>query len=89
MPMSKGMANGSPMGVYIAREEIADSFQGPSICTFGGNPISSVAALANIDLTLWENLQRNSQEMGEILMDGLLDLMSRSALIGDVGGRAS
>lgn len=87
MTLSKGVANGSPMGVYIAREEVADSYTGPSICTFGGNHISSVAALANIAFILQENLMENSRKLGEHLMTGLQDLKTRSSLIGDVRGK--
>ena len=35
---AKGLANGTPIGVTIARPEIADSVKGATISTFGGNP---------------------------------------------------
>ncbi len=39
MTMAKGIANGVPLGVTMARTEIADSFTGLTISTFGGNPV--------------------------------------------------
>ena len=50
MTMAKGIADGWPLGAFIARAEIADAFQvGDHLSTFGGNPVSCAAALANID----------------------------------------
>src|SRR5574337_1153735 len=40
MTCAKGMANGSPIGLTMARPEIADSFKGLTISTFGGNPVT-------------------------------------------------
>src|SRR5438105_11498340 len=47
---AKGMANGLPVGLTATKPEIAASFQGLQISTFGGNPVTSVAAKATIDL---------------------------------------
>ena len=47
---AKGLANGVPVGVTMTRPEIAASFQGLQISTFGGNPVTSVAAKATLDL---------------------------------------
>ena len=50
MRMAKGIADGWPLGAFIATPEIADAFQvGDHLSTFGGNPVSCAAALANID----------------------------------------
>ena len=38
MTFAKGMANGVPIGATIATPEVADSMQGNTISTFGGNP---------------------------------------------------
>src|SRR5208282_997746 len=49
MTMAKGIADGFPLSAVIARPEIADSFRpGDHLSTFGGNPVSAAAALANI-----------------------------------------
>src|SRR5437764_1385773 len=56
MTSAKGMANGSPIGWTIATPEIADSFPGLTFSTFGGNPVSTAAALATIKVIEQENL---------------------------------
>ncbi len=45
MTMAKGIANGLPLGALVATAPIADSLKKGSISTFGGNPVSSTAAL--------------------------------------------
>jgi 4-aminobutyrate aminotransferase-like enzyme len=88
MTMAKGVANGMPLGVTIAREEIADSFKALTISTFGGNPMSCAAANATLQVMEDENLPRNSGEMGARLRAGLEDLQKRyPKTIGDVRGK--
>ncbi len=86
MTCAKGMANGAPIGATIARTEIADSFTGLTIATFGGNPVSMAAALATIQVMEEENLAQNAHEMGLILRDGLNGLKEKYPSIGDVRG---
>jgi len=44
--MAKGIAGGLPLSAFITRDEIASSFRpGDHLSTFGGNPISSAAAI--------------------------------------------
>jgi len=83
---AKGIANGVPVGVTIAKEEIADSFTGLTISTFGGNPVSMAAALATIEIMEEENLAKNSEEVGKYLRAGLEDLQKKYSSIGDVRG---
>jgi 4-aminobutyrate aminotransferase-like enzyme len=86
MTFAKGMANGSPIGATIATPEVADSMKGMSISTFGGNPVSSVAALATIEVIEEENLVENARVMGKRLRDGLEALKQKYPVIGDVRG---
>lgn len=86
MTCAKGMANGVPIGATIASEEIADSFTGLTISTFGGNPVSMTAALATIKTIEEENLVQNAHVVGEFLKDGLLSLQEKYSSIGDVRG---
>jgi 4-aminobutyrate aminotransferase-like enzyme len=84
---AKGMANGQPIGLTLARSEIADKFAGlASISTFGGSPPSMVAASATIKVIEEEKLLFNAQMMGKLLRDGLEDLQKMEARIGDVRG---
>jgi len=83
---AKGIANGAPLGATIATSEIADSFTGLSICTFGGNPVSMAAGLATIEVMEEENLAENANVVGQYLRDGLEDLQKKYPSIGDVRG---
>jgi 4-aminobutyrate aminotransferase len=83
---AKGLANGLPIGVTIARPEVADAMKGVTISTFGGNPVVATAAKAVIDYIEEENLLRNTEEVGAYLRGKLIDLQDKHSLIGDVRG---
>lgn len=86
MTVAKGIANGTPVGATIARTDIADSFTGLTISTFGGNPVSMAAALATIEVIEEDNLAANAHEVGSYLKDALFDLQKKYPVIGDVRG---
>ena len=67
MTFAKGMANGVPIGATIATPEVADSMQGNTISTFGGNPVTCTAARATIEVIEEENLVENARVMGDRL----------------------
>jgi 4-aminobutyrate aminotransferase len=83
---AKGLANGTPIGLTIARPEIADSVKGATISTFGGNPIATTAAKAVIDFIEEQNLSINAAEVGAYFRDKLLELQAKHSIIGDVRG---
>jgi len=83
---AKGIANGVPMGATIATAEVADSFRGLTISTFGGNPVSCAAALATIEVIEEENLVNNAQVVGNYLRERLEELKEKHPLVGDVRG---
>jgi len=83
--LAKGIASGLPLGAIIARADLMDWGPGSHASTFGGNPISCVAALTTIDL-LEESLMANAREVGDYLQGRLRELMRRHAVIGDVRG---
>jgi 4-aminobutyrate aminotransferase len=58
-----------------------------SISTFGGNHLSSAAALANLRYLLANDLQTNAQKVGEHLMTRLRELQSQHVEMGDVRGK--
>ncbi len=63
--LAKGLANGVPIGALLARDEVAKAFvPGTHGCTFGGNFLSCVAALATLRVLEDEQLMRNALEVG-------------------------
>src|SRR5260370_19887884 len=86
--MAKGIADGFPLGAFIAPEAIADSFlPGEHLSTFGGNPICCAAALANIAVLQEEGLIEHAAELGNWALGELHALKQRNELIGDVRGQ--
>ncbi|HEY7390287.1 MAG TPA: aspartate aminotransferase family protein [Bryobacteraceae bacterium] len=83
---AKGLANGSPIGLTVARAEVADSVRGLTISTFGGNPVTATAAKAVIDFIEEHQLAANCAETGAYLRAGLEDLQQKHEMIGDVRG---
>lgn len=86
MTSAKGLGNGLPIGMTIARPEIADAMKGVTLSTFGGNPVTTTAAKAVIDYIEEQNLLRNTEEVGAYLKGKLLELQDKYTLIGDVRG---
>lgn len=87
MTFAKGLANGFPIGATIATEEVAQHYVGPTISTFGGNPVSMRAALATLDVIEAEKLTDNARVQGAVLRQGLEALSDRYPVIGDVRGK--
>jgi len=88
MAMAKGIANGFPLGAFIARAEIADAFQpGDHLTTFGGNPVSCAASLANIRFMEDNDLADRVSEKGGRLMLALRDIKPKRVTIGEIRGR--
>ncbi|HKW45303.1 MAG TPA: aspartate aminotransferase family protein, partial [Candidatus Eremiobacteraceae bacterium] len=84
---AKGLGNGYPISIVVARREVADAYKGPHINTFGGNPVSARAALATLDVVEEEGLAANAKRMGARLMQGLEALSIQHTSIGEVRGR--
>ena len=83
---AKGLANGLPVGLTVATPEVADAMRGPTISTFGGNPVAATAARAVIDFIAENNLLANAAETGAYLRARLEELKEKHPLIGDVRG---
>ncbi len=86
MTSAKGLGNGSPIGLTVAKPEVADALKGLTISTFGGNPVSTTAAKAVIDFIDDQNLLINAAEVGHYLRGRLLELQEKHPLIGEVRG---
>jgi 4-aminobutyrate aminotransferase / (S)-3-amino-2-methylpropionate transaminase / 5-aminovalerate transaminase len=84
---AKGIADGFPLGAFTTRDEIAASFKpGDHLSTFGGNPVSCAASLANIEFMLEEKLCEQTAEKGAYVMDRLNKLKKTLPIIGEVRG---
>ena len=86
MTMAKGIANGMPVGATIAKEEIANSFTGLSLATYGGNPVSMAATKATLETMDEENVPERAGRLGRILRERLEEFKDKYEAIGDVRG---
>jgi len=86
MTFAKGMANGTPIGCTATTSKIAAVLKPLSFSTFGGNPVSSAAALATLRVIQNSRLAENSRVMGAKLHAGLEELQRKYPVIGDVRG---
>ncbi len=76
--LAKGVANGLPLGVVCAVDEVAQAFvPGDHGSTFGGNPVSCSAALATINTIISQDYLTCVKQMGDYLLTELLRLQCR------------
>ncbi|HEX6451325.1 MAG TPA: aspartate aminotransferase family protein [Trebonia sp.] len=90
--VAKALTSGYvPIGAAIAAKHVADAFIGSAgtafnhRITFGGNPVSCAAGLANLGVLESEDLVRNAAVMGDYLFDRLQELYHHE-IVGQVRG---
>ena len=85
--MAKGIGNGAPLGAVTTRMDIAKALtQRIHFSTYGGNPVSTAAGLAVLDVIDADGLQENARVVGGRLRSGLERLSRSHPLVGDVRG---
>jgi len=87
LTFAKGVGNGLALGGVVAGAELMDSLPGNSISTFGGNPMSSVGALATIRYMLEHDTQGHALAMGERLAGHLRPAVEASAVLAELRGK--
>jgi len=83
--IAKGIASGMPISATVANAEIMNWPPGAHASTFGGNPVSTAAALTTIEL-LEQELVDNAARVGSYMMDRMKSWPARFPLVGDVRG---
>src|SRR5438128_3573865 len=84
---AKGIAGGFPLSAFTTRPEIAAAYKpGDHLSTFGGNPVSCAASLANIEFIEQQGLAARATETGDYAMAKLRELQKHNLLIGEVRG---
>ena len=88
---AKGMTSGySPIGAMIASDRLMEPFLSGSTTfahgvTFGGHPVSSAVALANLDILERENILGNVRDK-QAAFRATLDKLNDIPIVGDVRG---
>jgi len=85
--IGKAIGCGVPVSAVASTTDIFSCLQkGELSSTLGGNPVSSAAVTAVLEIYENENLVENSQKMGEYLKAGLLKIQGKCKYLGDVRG---
>ena len=86
--MAKGFGSGIPVGGFITRPEIAEEYTiTDAFATFGGNPLSSAAAVAVIEIIQDENYLEKAEKLGNEMKSKLAKLQDSHKIIGEVRGQ--
>src|SRR3954452_3778058 len=87
---AKGIAGGFPLAAVTGKAEIMDAVQPGGIGgTFGGNPVSTAAALAVLDLIERQDLIGEAQRVERAIVDRIGDWADRFPIVGDVRGKGA
>lgn len=87
---AKGIAGGFPLAAVTGRAEIMDAVQPGGIGgTFGGNPVSTAAALAVFDIIEKENLLDQAKRVEKALWARIGDWAEKFPIVGEVRGKGA
>jgi 4-aminobutyrate aminotransferase/(S)-3-amino-2-methylpropionate transaminase len=87
---AKGIAGGFPLAAVTGRAEIMDAVQPGGIGgTFGGNPVSTAAALEVFDIIEREQLLAEAQRVEASLWERIGDWAERFDVVGEVRGKGA
>jgi 4-aminobutyrate aminotransferase len=87
LTFAKGLGNGIALAGLVARAEVMDSLPANSISTFGGNPLSTTAGLANLEFLLEHDLQTNAYKVGNYLRERIEDVTDDLEQVAEVRGK--
>jgi len=83
----KALGGGTPIGYFATTDRIAQSWTRPSGSTFGGNPVTAVAALTVLKIIQRDQLVERSARIGTILRERLDGLARNCTCVAEVRGK--
>jgi 4-aminobutyrate aminotransferase len=84
---AKGLGNGLSIGGVVASAEVMNCIGANSISTFGGTPLVTAGALANLKYLLEHDLQGNALKQGTRLYENLLPTCEETPWILELRGK--
>lgn len=87
LALGKGIGSGVSVSAVCSSSEVFSCLnKGEMSSTYGGNPVSSAAVTAVLEIFEDENLVENSAKMGEYIKAGLERIAEKCKYLGDVRG---
>ncbi len=91
MTVGKGIGGGFPLSGVISTQPLTGhkpwSNPSASSSSYGGNPLAAAAGLATLEIFLKEDLVRNSERVGKIMLSRLEALKEKYRCVGEVRGK--
>ncbi|WP_461007576.1 aspartate aminotransferase family protein [Streptomyces capparidis] len=87
LTFAKGLGNGLSMGGVVARAEVMNCLDANSLSTFGGSPITTAGALANLTHLIENDLQGNARRVGGLLLNRVRAAAAGLPEVREVRGR--
>lgn len=85
--MAKGIGNGLPLAAVVTTPEIAAPLaERIHFNTYGGNPLSTAAGRAVLEVIERDHIQENAAKVGGHLLEGFEKLKAKHSVIGTVRG---
>ncbi|HLX60406.1 MAG TPA: aspartate aminotransferase family protein [Planctomycetota bacterium] len=83
----KALGGGTPIGYFATNDRVAQSWTRPSGSTFGGNPVTAVAAMTVLKIIQRDRLADRSAQLGAFLRERLEGIAKKCKCVADVRGK--
>jgi 4-aminobutyrate aminotransferase-like enzyme len=91
MTVGKGMGGGFPLSAVVSTDDLTSrkpwSNPSASSSSYGSNPLAAAAGLAAVEIILKENLVKNAERVGSVMLTRLEALKEKYRCVGEVRGR--
>jgi len=91
MTAGKGMGGGFPLSAVISTDALTNrppwSNPSASSSSYGGNPLAAAAGLATLEILVKEDLVRNAERVGKVMLARLQAMKEKHRCIGEVRGK--
>jgi 4-aminobutyrate aminotransferase / (S)-3-amino-2-methylpropionate transaminase / 5-aminovalerate transaminase len=91
MTVGKGMGGGFPLSAVASTDDLTGrapwSNPSASSSSYGGNPLAAAAGLATLEILLKEDLVRNAERVGKVMLARLEALKEKHRCVGEVRGK--
>jgi 4-aminobutyrate aminotransferase-like enzyme len=91
MTVGKGMGGGFPLSAVVSTDALTSrppwSNPSASSSSYGGNPLAAAAGLATVEILMKEDLVRNAERVGKVMLARLEAMKDKHRCVGEVRGK--